>query len=71
MCGKAGCLMWLYNAGHSVIGLEGVVHVAEEVFTGNKLEYTKTVVPEIEGIKFQVRIRTSSYSGAQWTVLIN
>eukprot|EP00088_Acartia_fossae_P043231 TRINITY_DN4551_c0_g1_i5.p1 TRINITY_DN4551_c0_g1~~TRINITY_DN4551_c0_g1_i5.p1 ORF type:complete len:450 (-),score=92.03 TRINITY_DN4551_c0_g1_i5:1172-2521(-) len=42
MCGKAGDLMWLYNQGHTVVGVEGVPFVVEQFFRENNLEHDKT-----------------------------
>eukprot|EP00095_Tigriopus_kingsejongensis_P003121 maker-scaffold366_size194251-snap-gene-0.21 protein:Tk03121 transcript:maker-scaffold366_size194251-snap-gene-0.21-mRNA-1 annotation:"thiopurine s-methyltransferase-like" len=53
LCGKSGDLIFLYREGHSVIGLEGVPYVVESFFKENKLEYSKEVVPAIDGFKYQ------------------
>merc|ERR1719427_455302 len=41
MCGKAGDLMWLYNQGHTVLGVEGVPFVVDQFFRESKLEHDK------------------------------
>ena len=41
LCGKAGDLLYLYNEGHTVTGVEGVPFVVEQFFRENKLEYEK------------------------------
>ena len=41
LCGKAGDLLYLYNEGHTVTGVEGVPYVVEQFFRENKLEYEK------------------------------
>jgi len=40
--------------GHTVVGLEGIPFVAEQVFQEAKLEYSKFYLPEIEGFVFKV-----------------
>jgi len=52
LCGKAGCLLYLYKAGHTVVGIEGVPSVVEEFFTENKLPVVKSDIPTIKGTKF-------------------
>jgi len=46
---KGGDLIWLYNEGQNVTGLEGVPYVAEAAFTENNIPYTKKIVPDIAG----------------------
>ena len=41
--------------GHTVLGVEGVFHVVEELFKENSLEHDKESVPEINGWRFRVR----------------
>ena len=53
LCGKTVDLVWLYNQGHTVVGLEGVPFVAEQVFQDAKLDYEKFYVSEIEGFVFK------------------
>lgn len=53
LCGKAGDLLWLYQQGHTVIGVEGVPFVVEELFRCSNLEYQKTTMPQIKGWRFQ------------------
>ena len=55
LCGRAGDLMWLYEAGHTVLGVEGVPFVVEQFFRENKLEHEKTYLQDINGWKFKVR----------------
>jgi len=52
LCGKAGDIMWLYNQGYSIVGVEGVAYVVEEFFNENNLEFLKEEVKEIGGFKF-------------------
>jgi len=52
LCGKAGDLLYLYNEGHTVTGVEGVPYVVEQFFRENKLEYEKVSLPEIRGWKY-------------------
>jgi len=52
LCGKAGCLLYLYKAGHTVVGIEGVPSVVEEFFTENELPVIKSDIPTIKGTKF-------------------
>ena len=40
--------------GHTVVGLEGIPFVAEQVFQDANLEYNKFYLPEIEGFVFKV-----------------
>jgi len=49
LCGKTGCLLFLYKGGHTVIGVEGVETVVEQFFTENQLEFDRTEIPEIKG----------------------
>ncbi|XP_023338705.1 probable thiopurine S-methyltransferase [Eurytemora carolleeae] len=53
LCGKAGDLNWLYQAGHTVLGVEGVPFVVEQFFRENKIEHEKTSMQDINGWKFQ------------------
>jgi thiopurine S-methyltransferase len=53
LCGKSVDLVWLYNQGHTVVGLEGVPFVAEEVFQDANLDYEKLFLPEIDGFVFK------------------
>ncbi|XP_064080953.1 thiopurine S-methyltransferase-like isoform X2 [Macrobrachium nipponense] len=39
LCGKAVDLKWLYDAGHTVVGVEGVVQPVLEFFNENDLQY--------------------------------
>lgn len=55
LCGKSGDLMHLYKAGHTVTGVEGVPFVVEQFFRENKLDFSKTSMPEIQGWKFQTK----------------
>ena len=57
LCGKAGDLLYLYNEGHTVTGVEGVPFVVEQFFRENKLDYEKVSLPEIRGWKYKVNIR--------------
>ena len=54
LCGKAGDLLYLYNEGHTVTGVEGVPFVVEQFFRENKLDYEKVSLPEIRGWKYKV-----------------
>ena len=56
LCGKAGDLLYLYNEGHTVTGVEGVPYVVEQFFRENKLDYEKVSMPEVKGWKFKVNI---------------
>jgi len=53
MCGKAGDLMYLYQAGHTVLGVEGVPFVVEQFFRENKIEHEKTKMEELNGWKYK------------------
>ena len=55
LCGKAGDMMHLYQAGHTVTGVEGVPFVVEQFFRENKLDFVKTSMPEIKGWRFQTK----------------
>lgn len=54
LCGKAGDLFWLYQQGHTVIGLEGVPCVVHSIFTDHNLDYVKTTIDEINGFVLKV-----------------
>ena len=54
LCGKAGDLLYLYNEGHTVTGVEGVPFVVEQFFRENKLDYEKVSLPEIRAWKYKV-----------------
>jgi len=49
LCGKAGCLLHLYNAGHTVVGIEGVETIAGEFFSENKLPVVKSDISGVKG----------------------
>jgi len=51
LCGKAGCLLHLYNAGHTVVGIEGVESIVEEFFKENKLPVVKSDIPTVKQIQ--------------------
>jgi len=53
LCGKTVDLVWLYNEGHTVVGLEGVPYVAEQVFKDANLAYKMFYDQEIEGFIFK------------------
>jgi len=55
LCGKAGDMMHLYQAGHTVTGVEGVPFVVEQFFRENKLDFVKTSMPDIKGWRFQTK----------------
>jgi len=55
LCGKAGDLLYLYEQGHTVTGVEGVPFVVEQLYRENKLDYEKISMPEIKGWKFQTK----------------
>jgi len=55
LCGKSGDLMHLYNKGHTVLGVEGVPFVVEQLFRENKLDYEKTSMPNINGWRFKTK----------------
>jgi len=44
LCGKAVDMKWMYDLGHSVVGIEGVVEPIIQFFTEQKLEYHKEVI---------------------------
>jgi len=52
LCGKAGCLLHLYNAGHTVVGIEGVESIVEEFFKENKLPVVKSDIPTVKGSRY-------------------
>ena len=54
LCGKSHDLLWLYQQGHTVLGVEGVPFVVEQLFRENKLDYEKTSMPNIAGWRFKV-----------------
>ena len=62
LCGKAGDLLYLYNEGHTVTGVEGVPFVVEQFFRENKLDYEKVSLPEIRGWKYKVEQSVSPES---------
>jgi len=53
MCGKAGCLKWLYDQGHTVVGVEGVPFVVEQFFRENSIEHEKTTMQDVNGWRFK------------------
>jgi thiopurine S-methyltransferase len=53
MCGKAGDLMWLYNQGHTVIGVDGVPFVVDTFFRESKLDYEKTSLEGVNGWRYR------------------
>merc|ERR1712071_181592 len=44
LCGKAVDMKWMYDSGHSVVGIEGVEEPIIQFFTEQKLEYRKEMV---------------------------
>merc|ERR1712136_91587 len=44
LCGKAVDMKWMYDLGHSVVGIEGVVEPIIQFFTEQKLEYHMEVI---------------------------
>jgi len=55
LCGKSHDLLWLYQQGHTVLGVEGVPFVVEQLFRENKLDYEKTSMPNIAGWRFKTK----------------
>ncbi|CAD5115320.1 unnamed protein product [Dimorphilus gyrociliatus] len=41
LCGKSMDMKWMYDQGHTIIGVEGFSKAIEEFFKENDLEYTK------------------------------
>jgi len=44
LCGKAVDMKWMYDLGHSVVGIEGIAEPIIQFFTEQKLEYHKEVI---------------------------
>merc|ERR1712071_145075 len=44
LCGKAVDMKWMYDSGHSVVGIEGVEEPIIQFFTEQNLEYRKEMV---------------------------
>lgn len=40
LCGKAGDIIWLYNKGHRVMGIEGSAKAINEFFTENQIPFS-------------------------------
>jgi hypothetical protein len=47
--------MWLYQQGHTVLGVEGVPFVVEQFFRESKLEFDKVAMPQINGWRFRTK----------------
>ena len=61
LCGKAGDLLWLYNKGHNILGVEGVEAVVKEFLVENKIEYSVKAVMDGKGAKYTVRQNLCEY----------
>ena len=61
LCGKAGDLLWLYNKGHNILGVEGVEAIVKEFFVENKIEYSVKAVMDGKGAKYTVRQNLCEY----------
>ncbi len=53
LCGKAVDLKWLYDRGHSVVGVEVANQAIEEFFTENNLEFSKEDVDKVHGTLYK------------------
>ena len=56
LCGKSLDVIWVYEKGYSVIGIEAVQSVVEELFTESNISYTKSYKPEIDGWIYEVEV---------------
>ncbi len=53
LCGKTVDMKWLYDRGHSVVGIEVADQAIEEFFTESKLEFTKEKVDKVDGTLYK------------------
>lgn len=55
LCGKTIDMKWLYDLGHSVVGVEAVPKPVEEFFNDHSISYTKGRCESVEGgaIKYE------------------
>lgn len=53
LCGKSWDMKWLADQGHRVIGVEMVQTAIEEFFQEQKMTFTSTPLPAVEGTLFQ------------------
>ena len=56
LCGKSRDLIWVYEKGFSVIGIEAVSSVVEALYTESNISFTKCYKKEIEGWVYEVKI---------------
>ena len=59
LSGKCIDLVYCYNLGHTVYGIEGVPLAVEEMFRQGGLEFSRTFCPEIDGFIYKVRFYKS------------
>ncbi|KAK2156858.1 hypothetical protein LSH36_203g00006 [Paralvinella palmiformis] len=53
LCGKAVDMKWLYDLGHTIIGVEGAQKPVEEFFNENHIEHTVDAVDSVKGLLYQ------------------
>ncbi|KAK2156859.1 hypothetical protein LSH36_203g00031 [Paralvinella palmiformis] len=53
LCGKTVDMKWLYDLGHTIVGVEGAQKPVEEFFKENDIEYTVHVVNDVNGHLYQ------------------
>lgn len=55
LCGKSWDMKWLADQGHTVVGVEVAQKPVEQFFSEQKVDFTKTPVPNLEGTLYQSR----------------
>ena len=56
LCGKSRDLIWVYEKGHSLVGIEAVESVVEALYTESNIPFTKCHNKEISGWIYEVRV---------------
>ena len=54
LCGKSHDLIWVYEKGYTVIGIEAVASVVEDLYVESNIPYTKCYKKEIDGWIYEV-----------------
>ena len=55
LCGKSRDLIWVYEKGYSVIGIEAVAAVVEALYNESNISFTKRYRTDIDGWIYEVR----------------
>ena len=56
LCGKTKDLIHLHSLGHNVVGVEWIEQAANEFFTENNIEFSKTPLEGVDGSLYTVSV---------------